>query len=472
MGRVVVLARLLAPASRPWLVTAGAAVIGLLGGLAYALTVTPVYESSTTVLFSLIRGTSVSELAEGSSYVRDLVPSYAAVVTTPAVLEPVTRRLDPSQSAQQVAERVSVVHEPGSEIMEIRVRDTSPTRSAELADAIRGQLIAQVGELSQLGSDDEARIGVTTVSPAAVPTGPASPDLPLDAAVGLLAGLVGAASVRVGTDRVVSSPVRSAKVAARVASARLLGAITHDPESSRRPLPVSTHPYLRQAEEFRLLLTRLLLEQPPGKPLCVAVTSPLKGEGRTTTAVNLAIAMSHTAERVLLVDADLHHPGVADLLGLDPAKGLSSVLADGVDWEDLVGTWVTQIWGKRALSVLPAGTVPPNPGDLIASPAMAELLARLRDRYDAVILDTPPLLSATDGAILAGASDGALLLVGGGRSRQRQVRAAVGRLRLAGASVLGVVLNRASQGRPFNGLSRPAVTPTLRLRRALHSRRG
>ena len=242
-------------------------------------------------------------------------------------------------------------------ITEITVTDSSPRQAALIANAVGNQLRTAVADLSPqtgTGQNASSAISVTTLSAAVPPTSPSSPDLALDLAVGLLAGLLlGIALVTVL--EVLVAPVTSRESAARATSAPVIGSIVTDPKAARRPLPVSTHTHLPRAEAFRIVRTNLRSMQRPDAAQCFVVTSSLPGEGRTSTAVNLAIAISHTGQQVLLVDADLRRPAVAGLLGIDDSPGLSTVLADDANLDDVTQTWVTQTWGDSSLSVLTAG---------------------------------------------------------------------------------------------------------------------
>jgi capsular exopolysaccharide synthesis family protein len=215
-----------------------------------------------------------------------------------------------------------------------------------------------------------------------------------------------------------------------------------------------------------MLRANLQLRQPVDRSLAVVVTSALPSEGRTGIAVNLAIAMSHAAQRVLLIDADLRRPRVAQLLdigtGADPGAnaGLAGVLVGEALFEDVVQTWVGPDGGRSTLSVVTAGTSSMNPSELLASEAMEDLLSTAKIEYDVVVIDTAPLLTLAGSAILAARADGALLVVDSRRTRMRQVTEAVTRLRLAGAQVLGVVLNNTRKGlSPLvpRGLEEPVV---------------
>ncbi len=227
-----------------------------------------------------------------------------------------------------------------------------------------------------------------------------------------------------------------------VVSAPLLGLIPFDPQASSTPLIVGDSAWSSRAEALRKLRTNLRFVDVEGSARVIAVTSALPGEGKSTLACNLAIALAEAGWQVLLVDADLRGPRVADYLGLPSGAGLTDVLIGAVEVED-----VLQPWGERPMLVLPGGSVPPNPSELLGSKAMADLLLSLRALTDIVIIDTPPLLAFTDGAVVAVQADGALLVARQGKTSDAQSAAAAQSLHAVKARVLGCVLNMAKVSR-------------------------
>lgn len=165
------------------------------------------------------------------------------------------------------------------------------------------------------------------------------------------------------------------------------------------------------------------------------MTSSVPGEGKSTVAANLALTLAEAGSRVALVDADLRRPSVADYLGLEGAAGLTTVLIGQATLDDVV-----QPWG--ALAVLTSGQIPPNPSEMVGSRAMTWVLDELAERYDVVVIDTPPLLPVTDAAILARLTDGALVVAGANGLHRHQLTEALGSLERVGARVLGLVVNR------------------------------
>jgi non-specific protein-tyrosine kinase len=167
----------------------------------------------------------------------------------------------------------------------------------------------------------------------------------------------------------------------------------------------------------------------------IVVTSSHRDEGKSTTSCNLAIALATDGERVLLVEADLRRPRLGQYLGLESAVGLTNVLVGQVDVDEVV-----QPWGEAGVSVLLCGSLPPNPSELLGSQRMAALLDTLTTRYDRVILDTPPLLPVTDGAVVAAQADGVIVVCRSAVTSAREVSQSVGALRSVDARVLGCVL--------------------------------
>lgn len=189
-----------------------------------------------------------------------------------------------------------------------------------------------------------------------------------------------------------------------------------------------------RAEQYRALRNQLLAMNPDGAPKSLVVTSAIKGEGKSITAINLALAFAELERHaVVLVDADLRSPSVESYLNLNPRPGLSDVLLDRVRIEDAV-----RDAGVRNLSVLGAGDRLMAPSELLTTPRVDALIARLKETYRYVVFDTPPVLPATDAGVLAARSDGTLLTVRLEHSPKASSREAIRLLQDLGANVLGV----------------------------------
>lgn len=453
------LGHLLAVLHRQWVVLLVTVLAGLGFGIVRYASEQPSYETSTTVFFSLNRSQTVGELSQGSTYLQSLTESYADVASSRLVLNPVIEQLGLTESANRLGRRVVARPRTDTAILDITVSDASGPQAARIADGVAGQLRRAVATLSPKTNASTALVTVTIISPATVPASPSSPRLPPNLGIGLLGGLVLGLAV-IAVREVVLAPVATREAAAEVTAAPVLSLVGRAGRR-QRPLPTLSDPRSAQAEAYSMLRTNLQLQVPGNRTTQIVVTSASPGEGRTTTAVNLAIAVAQAAHRVLLIDADLRRPAVATVLGLRETEGLSTVLAGRTTLEQATVRWVPDDDDTARIAVLPAGPVPPNPSDLLASEAMDKLLDMARHRYDVVILDSSPLLQATDAAALAARTRGALLVVDDRRSRRARLSEAVTRLGLAGAEAVGVVLNRADRSR-IGRYTAPARTSASR----------
>ena len=190
------------------------------------------------------------------------------------------------------------------------------------------------------------------------------------------------------------------------------------------------------AEAYRVLRTSVLLSSVDNPPKAIMITSGQPGEGKTTTVINTAISLAQLGASVLIIDCDLRKPSAHKVLGVAHTRGLSTYLSRNVNIDDCI-----QKLPIENLSLLACGPIPPNPAEMISSLKMRELLQTLRDRYDHIIIDSPPLLKVTDPVILSTLVDGVILVVHGGKSTREVVRRTRHELAVAGAKVFGVVLN-------------------------------
>ena len=189
-------------------------------------------------------------------------------------------------------------------------------------------------------------------------------------------------------------------------------------------------------EAYRMLRTSVLLSAAGNPPRIILFTSGQPGEGKTTTAINTAISLSQLGSSVLLIDADLRRPTVHRVFKMNHAQGLSTYLSRPVEIDSLIH----KLWVPN-LSVLPCGPIPPNPAELISSERMKDILKLLSEKYDHILIDSPPLINVTDPVILSTMVDGVILVVQAGRSTRDVVRRARHELSSVGAKIFGVVLN-------------------------------
>ncbi len=211
-----------------------------------------------------------------------------------------------------------------------------------------------------------------------------------------------------------------------------------------RNINVLTQPKSQFTEAFRSLRTALLLSTPGGEPRMILCTSATPSEGKTTAASNLAVILAQRGTRVLLIDADLRRPNVHHRFGLNGKVGLSTILSGQTTLENSV----QRVAEVPDLEILASGPVPPFPTEMLSSQTMTDLLQQAREQYAFVVLDSPPVLSVTDGVILSRKVDAVVLVVRHGKSSKNIVRRGRDLLVRSGATMAGIVLNAVDLNTP------------------------
>jgi succinoglycan biosynthesis transport protein ExoP len=214
--------------------------------------------------------------------------------------------------------------------------------------------------------------------------------------------------------------------------------------TAQRNISILTQPKSQFAEAFRSLRTSLLLSSTGHPPKFILMTSATPSEGKTTVASNLACALAQGNSRVLLIDADLRRPNVHHRFGLNGKLGLTTLLTGATTLEETV----QHIPEVPTLDIVPSGPVPPFPTEMLSSEAMVNLLKLCGEKYDYVLIDTPPILSVTDGVILARDADAVVMVVRHGKSSKHIVRRARDLLLRSGAQITGIALNAVDMSSP------------------------
>ena len=335
-------------------------------------------------------------------------------------------------------------------------------REAEANKALYDSLQTKLKE-AQISSGLKSS-NIRVVDPAMVPTTPARPAKTRNIALAFLVGLVGGiglALLREYLDNTVKTP-DDVETLARLPSLAVVPAFGDGLMTSKRAgmlkgasdngyekrieLVAQHLPKSQMSEAFRALRTALLLSQPGHPPQVILVTSALPREGKTTAAANLAVTLAQLGDKTVLVDADLRKPGVGRLLNLGTGKyaGLSSYLA-GVSSLEFVTVPHPAI---PDLAAIPTGPLPPNPADLLSSHKLADAITELRTKYKFVVIDSPPIMAATDAVILSVQADGVLLVVRSGETPKEAFTRTRDLLLSVKCHLLGVVLNAVDASAP------------------------
>lgn len=415
--------------------------VGLGSAAAVAFTAKPRYSSSLQLFVSTSERDDVTEQYQGGLFTQQRVKSYAAVASSPLVLQAVIAELGLETTVDKLQQKVTASAPLDTVLITVTVEDVSALRSAQIADSLGRQFIARISSIETPRGSYTSPVKITVIRPAGVPLTPVAPDVPLILALGLLAGLGAGVAIALLVDRL-DTRVKTPEDAAAAAAAPALGSVSQDPKAARRPLVVQDEGWSPRGESYRQLRTAVRFVGVDRALRSLVVTSAMPGDGKTTTAANLAISLAQAGQSVVLVDADLRRPRMTELLGLDPTVGLTSVLVSDVPLAEAL-----QQFGDLPLLALASGPVPPNPSELLASDRMADMVRELTASYDVVLFDTPPLLPVTDAAVLGAVTNGAIIVARARKTRREQLRHAADLLRGAGTPVLGLVVN----GMPVKG---------------------
>ncbi|WP_341935624.1 polysaccharide biosynthesis tyrosine autokinase [Microbacterium sp. LWO14-1.2] len=442
MGESRVSLRVIAGSLRKfwWIIVAGA-LIGGIGSFGYASLQTPLFQATTSLYFALNQGTSASDLNQGSAYTQSQMLSFAQLATSSRVLDPVIEELDLDVTPRELTRSIEVSIPQSTVTLRITGIADDKDAAADLANAVAGQLILVVKDVAPKDPQGESTISAEIIDDAVAPEFQFTPSKPRDALLGaFLGGVLGlAVAVLIG---VLDTRVRNEETLAQSGGDPVLGVVSKDTLLATRGIAVAQEPLGHTSEEFRRIRSALAYANVTSQVKVLLVTSGSPGEGKSTVSVNLAMTLAGLRNSVLLIDADMRRPRAHEHAGIDGSIGLTSVLLDEVDFEV-----AKHSVADSTLDILPAGTVPPNPAELLTSSRMTQLLDFAATEYDYVVIDSPPTLSVADANLFATQTDGVILVVDATKTGRAALAKSIKSLESGGARILGTVLNRARPDR-------------------------
>ncbi len=410
-----------------WLTIMAVIVVSVLGTALYSFNATPRYEAHAGVFFSVSVSDNAGTRARGFTYQQTQVRTFAQLATLPIVLNPVITKLGLATTPDKLADDITAQAPLNTPIVDINVSSSSRDQAISIAAAVAAQLSTAVISLAPKVDNGTATVVATTVDPAAAGNSPAVPRTKLNLAVALLMGAIIGALAAVALDARASRSMRRRQLEA-LGGVTVVGTVTMPVDAGKGP----TAP--RWADSLQGLQLRLFPPLQTRTFRSVAITSGGDPTLSARLAVGLAAGQTSTAQRVLLIDADLHQPTVGASLGLPSGAGLVGVLRRNATLDEAI-----QRLGKHGFDVLAAGSPPLDPAGIVDSDEMRELLHQAAQRYDLVIVNTPPFVTA-DGLALARLTDRAVVVLA--RQETRGVLGdSLATLRVARVQVLGLVVS-------------------------------
>jgi len=433
---------------------------------------TPTYESSIEMFVASSQSSSDAQY-QNQLFSQQRAKSYARLLTGEDVAKRVVDDLRLPISADEFAQHVTAEVVTDTVILRATVSDESAKQAQLLASKLGEVFVGYIGSLETPEGQDTSPIKVSVVGEADLPGSPASPNVVLNIALGIIVGLI-LGLVVAAVREMLDNSIRTFEDVGRVIGAPALGTIEYDKAIPSQPLLTSLPDHHPRLEAIRILRTNLQFVDVDRSVKVIVVTSSVPGEGKSTTAANLALALAQSGNRVALVEGDMRRPRISEYLGVEGSVGLTTVLVGQVPLADAM-----QLVLPDGLEVLTSGKLPPNPSDIIQTQAMKDLMLTLRDTYDFVLVDAPPLLPVTDAALLAALADGAILIVRHGKTSRELVEMSSERLESVGARLLGVVINMVPQkgGSSYGygygyGYEPIALKPTTRKRARADAKRA
>ena len=367
-----------------------------------------------------------------------LTNTYVNLIERRPILEAVIAGLGlTTLSVEDLESKISVSVVEETQLIDIAVTDADPALAASIANAVAQTFVADIDV--QLGKP-----GAVIVSEQAAPAlAPFSPNLKMNLAIAVFFALILAAGVAAALEYL-DDTVKTAEDLEPLGLTSL-GLVARFRGRGRRkkgPLDVADF-NSRTAEAYRQLRTNIHFTNLGSGLKTIVITSSHPGEGKSTTASNLAAVLAQAGDRVILVDADLRRSSLRKTFDSPTSFGLTGLLYN--DIHDPSIALVSTRW--KNLHFLPSGVLPPNPSELLTSARMLRVIDALRKMADYVIFDTPPVLAVTDAIVLAARTDGTILVAQAHRTRTESLREAAELIQQANGRVAGVVLNRVKKSR-------------------------
>ena len=404
----------------------------VIAGVLSFFVIKPTYEASTKLFIG-------KEESQNSAYdnndiqmYQKLLKTYAEMIKNDELIEKAIREVNTTMTADEILGSLTVNPLTDTQILEIKLKGKKPKEIAEILNGINNEFIFQANELVPNGN-------VKVIREVRVPKDPVAPNKVMNIAIAFLLGLM----VGVGLTFLLEYLDNTFKTKESVEGTLNIPVMGVIPQMSNSPKPgkkyfvVEDDPKAVAAESYRTLKTNIQYSSFDEKHRVMVVTSSTPGEGKSTTTGNLALALAEGEAKVILIDCDMRKPTVHKKFHISNEKGLSDVLIGKVDIMEAAHKY------NKNLLVLTAGKIPPNPSEMLGSKTMKELLDRLKEVVDYIILDTPPVQAVADAQILSTRADGTLLVIRAGETKKEATENAINLLNKVNANVIGGILNGA-----------------------------
>ncbi len=454
--------------SKMWLVILVPVICAALTLLGTIYLITPQYQSSAMFYVnnsSLSVGGDASLTIDSGDIVasKNLVDTYIVILNSRTCLNDVIDYADLKYTTDELEAMITASSVNSTEVFEVVITGPDPKEAEKIANAIAYVL---PNKISDIVEGTSAKV----VDYAIVSNTPSSPNRVNNTLLGFGIGLVSILAIVILAE-LFDTTIRSEADLTQISAHPVLTAVPDmmtsgkggyyygegkkkskkkkllENESTKNVVLVGDGISFAAAEAYKLLRTKLEFSFADEKNCrIIGVSSALAGEGKSLSSVNLAYSLSQLGKKVLIIDCDMRRPSLAAKLDIQRVPGLSNYLAGRIGIEVILQTYGSENEDQLPVHVIAAGRVPPNPIELLSSEKMEQLLEKLRECYDYIVLDLPPVGEVSDAIVAAKLVDGILLVACQNYCNRNAFTHAVDQFEFVGARILGVVMNRVSEG--------------------------
>jgi capsular exopolysaccharide synthesis family protein len=409
-------------------------VIGAAAAVGFSLTQDDMFESKARVIVSSAQAETTDAFA-GGLLAEQRAATYVEVVDSLLLANKVIDELDLDVDTDYLLDHLEAELVEDAAVLDLTFTDTDPERAQRILQAFADQLVDTAADIEAPEDGGQAPTKITVIDTASLNESRVWPQPLLLGAAGLVAGLLVGVALALAR-ALLNRTITDQHDLETVTDVPVLGSIGYEGAATRTKLITELEHHSVRVEAFRGLRTNVQFVDVDRERKMFLVTSGMPGEGKTATAVNLALTLARSGIDTLLIDADLRRPNVAGAFAIDGTAGVTTVLLGSVSLDEAL--WTHEPSG---LKVLTSGVVPPNAAELVQTNAMGALLTEVRGRFEVVIIDSPPLIPVTDASLLATRADGTLVVIRHGRTTRDQLLVALERLRQVDVTPVGVVMN-------------------------------
>jgi|GEM_PF-92006 len=404
----------------------------LVSGILSFFVIKPTYEAQVTVMLGKLQANDkISVNYDDVMMYQNLIKTYAEIAKSTNVTKLASYKLNSQIAPETLQKIVIVTPQPDTQLLQIKATSKDPKEAVDIVNAVLTTFIEECKRTLPTGTDIQA------IDEPKFPEQPVKPKKALNVAIALFMGLMASVGLAFLLEHI-DSTIKTEEDISRYLNISVAGIIPKHEKLMEKPNIITVKdPKSPFAEAYRTLRTNIQLSSFDKKIQSIVITSSMPEEGKSVTAANLAVVMAESGAKTIIIDCDQRKPILHRVFFVSNQLGISDLLVGNAKLAGAIKN--TDI---ENLSILTSGTRPPNPAELLASSKMKNFIEALKEKFEYIIIDTPPVIAVTDAQILASLSDGCLLVVASSQVEREAVVKTKLLLEKVNANILGVVLNK------------------------------